>query len=257
MPFGFAAVAAASLAGSYMQADAAQNAANTQANAGRQSQAALLAAGQQAAGNYTPYQNLGQTAVSQLGTQMPYLTTPFTNQDLNANLAPNYAWQLQQGQQGNLAASNATGGMVSGNAQQALNQYNQNFASTAYQNAFNNAQANQTNIYNRLNGIAGIGLNAATGTANAQIGTATNVANITQGIANAQAGAQIAQGNAYAGGLNTLGNVAYLGSQNMGSNNGFGNSGMSSGMTNGTVYGGGTGAVVTPQNAVASISTAD
>ena len=123
MPFGFAAVAAASLAGSYMQADAAQNAANTQANAGKQSQAALLAAGQQ--------------AVNQLGTQMPYLTTPFTNQDLNANLAPNYAWQLQQGQQGNLAASNATGGMVSGNAQQALNQYNQNFASSAYQNAFN------------------------------------------------------------------------------------------------------------------------
>ena len=217
MPFGFAAVAAASLAGSYMQADAAQNAANTQANAGKQSQAALLAAGQQAAGNYTPYQNLGQTAVNQLGTQMPYLTTPFTNQDLNANLAPNYAWQLQQGQQGNLAASNATGGMVSGNAQQALNQYNQNFASSAYQNAFNNAQSNQTNIYNRLNGIAGLGLNAATGTANAQLGTATNIASVNQGIANAQAGAQIAQGNAYASGLNSLGNVAYLGSQNMGS----------------------------------------
>ena len=219
MPFGFAAVAAASLAGSYMQADAAKSAANTQANAGAQAQSQLLAAGKQAAGNYTPYQNLGQTAVSQLGTQMPYLTTPFTNQDLNANLAPNYAWQLQQGQQGNLAASNATGGMVSGNAQQALNQYNQNFASSAYQNAFNNAQANQTNIYNRLNGIAGIGLNAATGTANAQIGTATNVANITQGIANAQAGAQIGSANAYAGGLNTLGNVAYLGSQNMNAGN--------------------------------------
>ena len=217
MPFGFAAVAGASLIGSSMQADAAQNAANTQANAGRQAQQSLLAAGQQAAGNYTPYQNLGQTAVSQLGTQMPYLTTPFTNQDLNANLAPNYAWQLQQGQQGNLAASNATGGMVGGNAQQALNQYNQNFASSAYQNAFNNAQANQTNIYNRLNGIAGLGLQGATGSANAQIGTATNVANITQGIANAQAGAQIGSANAYASGLNTLGNVAYMGAQNMGS----------------------------------------
>lgn len=217
MPFGFAAVAATSLAGSYMQASAAQDAANTQANAGRQAQQSLLAAGQQAAGNYTPYQNLGQTAVSQLGTQMPYLTTPFTNQDLNANLAPNYAWQLQQGQAGQNAAANATGGLVGGNAQQALTQYNQNFASSAYQNAFNNAQANQTNIYNRLNGIAGLGLQGATGSANAQIGTATNVANITQGIANAQAGAQIGSANAYAGGLNTLGNVAYLGSQNMGS----------------------------------------
>ena len=219
MPFGFAAVAAASLAGSYMQADAAQNAANTQANAGRQAQQSLLAAGQQAAGNYTPYQNLGQTAVNQLGTQMPYLTTPFTNQDLNANLAPNYAWQLQQGQSGQNAAANASGGMIGGNAQQALTQYNQNFASSAYQNAFNNAQANQTNIYNRLNGIAGLGLQGATGSANAQIGTATNVANITQGIANAQAGAQIGSANAYAGGLNTLGNVAYLGAQNMGAGN--------------------------------------
>jgi len=212
---GLSAVAAATVAGAYITSQGQQNAANTQAQAGAQAQSNLLAAGQQAAGNYAPYTQAGTTALNQLTTGapgLPYFTNQFNNQDLNANLAPNYAFQLQQGQAGQNAAANATGGLVGGNAQQALAQYNQNFAGNAYQNAFNNYQAQRTNIYNQLAGIANMGLSGAQGTSNAQLGTATNIANVTQGIANAQAASQIGQANTIGGAVSNLGNIGYLSS---------------------------------------------
>ena len=66
--------------------------------------------------------------------------------DLNANIAPNYAFMLGQGQQANLMGSNALGGAVGGNAAKALQDYTQNFAANAYQNAFNNFQTQRGNI---------------------------------------------------------------------------------------------------------------
>jgi hypothetical protein len=209
-PVTAAVVGGAGLLGSVMQADAARSAANTQADAQRAAQAQVLAAGAQGAQQYTPYTQLGQTGVNYLNTALPYLTQPFTNADLNANLAPNYAFQLQQGQGTTNAASNAAGGMLSGNALQGLQNYTQNFAANAYQNALNNYQAQQTNIYNRLSGIAGMGLQGATGAANALIGTGTNVANLTTGIGNSLAAGQIGQASAYGNALSNIGNLAAL-----------------------------------------------
>jgi len=209
---GLAIAGGAGLVGSMMQADAARSAANTQADAQRQAQAQVLAAGREGSQQYTPYSQLGQTGINQLNAQLPYLTSQFSNADLNAQLAPNYQFGLQQGQGAFNAGANATGGMVSGNALQGLNQFSQNYAQNAYQNAFNNYQAQQTNIYNRLAGISGIGLQGATGAANALIGTGTNVANLTTGIGNAQAAGQIGQAGAYGGALTNLGNLAFLNS---------------------------------------------
>ena len=236
-----AAIVGGSVVSSIIGGNAQQNAANTQANATANAQNQLLATGQAASQNYTPYQTTGTNALNDLTSQNAYLTTPgqvyqptagyqnFTNADLNSNLAPNYAFQLQQGQASNNAANNALGGMNSGNAQQALQQYTQNYAGTAYQNAlsnymnqynlgvnsnmaqqgqqFNQNQAQQTNIYNRLTGLAGLGLTGAQGSANAQIGTGTNIASLTAGLGNAQAASQIAQGNIYGNAANTAGNV--------------------------------------------------
>ena len=211
-PVTAAIVGATALGGAYISSQGAQSAAQTQANAGLQAQGQVLQAGQQAVGNYTPYQNLGTTAINQLNANLPYLTRPFTNQDLNANLAPNYAFGLDVGQRTTNAANNALSGFASGNAQKALQDYSQNFAQNAYQNAFGNFNANQTNIYNRLTGLASLGLSGATGAANAQIGTGTNIAGITQGIGNAQAGADIASSNAYGGALTNAGNLYALSS---------------------------------------------
>ena len=210
-------VVGGTLLGGAMQGNAAQRAAQTQADANAAAQAQVLATGREASQLYKPYQDLGQTGVNALNANLPYLTSQFSNADLNAQLAPNYAFQLQQGQGATNAASNATGGMVGGNALQGLNQFSQNFAQNAYQNAFNNYQAQQTNIFNRLSGIAGIGMQGATGASNALLGTGTNVAQLTQGIGQAQAAGQIGQANAYAGGINNLSNYALLSSLGKGS----------------------------------------
>ena len=206
------AVAVGSVAGAVIQGNAAQKAAQTQADANARAQQQVVATGQQASQQYTPYTDLGQSGVNALSSNLPYFQQQFNNQDLNAQLAPNYAFQLQQGQLATDQANNATGGMVGGNALKGLQDYTQNYAQGAYQNAFNNFNANQTNIYNRLSGIAGIGLQGATGSANAQIGTGTNVAQLTQGIGQAQAAGQIGQANAYAGAANNIGNYALLSS---------------------------------------------
>ena len=206
------AVAVGSVAGAVIQGNAAQKAAQTQADANARAQQQVLATGQQASQQYIPYTDLGQSGVNALSSNLPYFQQQFNNQDLNAQLAPNYAFQLQQGQLATDQANNATGGMVGGNALKGLQDYTQNYAQGAYQNAFNNFNANQTNIYNRLAGIAGIGLQGATGSANAQIGTGTNIAQLTQGIGQAQAAGQIGQANAYAGAANNIGNYALLSS---------------------------------------------
>jgi hypothetical protein len=210
--WGMAAMAGASLIGGAMQAKGARDAAQTQADQAARSQQAVLAAGQQGAEQYAPYTAYGQTALSALGNNMPYFQQQFTNQDLNANLAPNYGFQLQQGQGANLSAANATGGTSSGNALKSLQDYTQGFAGNAYQNAFNNFQGQRTNIYNQLMGGSQLGLQGATGAANALIGTGTNVANIGTGNANAQAASQIAQSNAYGGAIQNIGNLTYLSS---------------------------------------------
>ena len=206
------AVGGAGLVGSMISGNAAQKAAQTQADANARAQDQLMATGQQASQQFAPYTQLGQSGVNALSANMPYFQHQFNNQDLNAQLAPNYAFQLEQGQGATNAANNATGGMVGGNALKGLQDYTQNFAGNAYQNAFNNYNANQTNIFNRLNGIAGIGMQGAIGTANAQLGTGTNIAQLTQGIGQAQAAGQMGQANAYAGAANNIGNYALLSS---------------------------------------------
>jgi len=159
---------------------------------------------------YTPYTNLGQQGVSNISSMLPYLTNQFSNQDLNAQLAPNYAFQLGQGQQAANQQSNATGGINSGNANVALQNYTQGYAGNAYQNAFNNYQAQRGNIFNTLSGIANIGQNAVSGLGNLSTGTAQGIASLQTGAANAQAAGQVGAANAYSGAAQNIGNLGFL-----------------------------------------------
>jgi hypothetical protein len=209
-PVSAAIMGVASIGGALISGDAATNAAQTQADAARQQQANLLAAGQVASQQFTPYANYGTTALSNLASNNAYFNNQFSNADLNSNLAPNYAFQLQQGTTGAAQQANATGGLVGGNAQQALNTFGQNYAGNAYQQAFNNYQAQRGNIAAQNMAGANLGLSGATGSANAQLGTATNIANLGIGAANATAAGQLGQAQAYSSGLSSLGNIAAL-----------------------------------------------
>jgi hypothetical protein len=210
------AVAAATVVSGAMGSSAARKASQTQADAAARSQDQLLAAGREAAEGYTPYAETGTAALSDITKLKPYLTQQFTNKDLNTYLAPGYDFRLGQGQKANMMASNATGGMVGGNALKSLQDYTQNFASGEYGTAFNQFQAQRTNIYNQLSDIAKIGLTGQQGSANALLGTGTNIASITSGLGNAQAASQIAQGNIMGNTAQGLGNAAsYYAMNNM------------------------------------------
>ena len=157
-----------------------------------------------------PYQTTGQAGLTGINTNMPYFQHQFDTADLNSNLAPNYAFQLGQGQQANQRAANVGGGALSGNTLTGLNRYTQDYAGGAYQQAFNNYNTQRNNIYNTLSGIAGLG-----GTANAQaIGAGntygTNLTNLNTGLAAAQAGATVGQAQNTSNTISNLGNAATL-----------------------------------------------
>ena len=177
---------------------------------------------------YTPYVDLGKQGVSNISNLLNtgYLTNQFNNQDLNANLAPNYAFQLGQGQQATAQMQNASGGAMSGNTAKALQDYTQNYAGTAYQNAFSNYQNQRGNISAIDIANANLGLAGATGSANATLGTSTNIANLGIGAANAtaagitgsaaaNAAGTIGASNAYGGAINNLGGIGYSSLQSM------------------------------------------
>ena len=141
------------------------------------------AAGQtvNAAGGNTsnPYstQNYGATQGqlnSANGLYSGALTQQFTPSSLN--LSPAYQFQLQQGEQALQAAGAATGMLQTGQGLKNINDYAQNSASTAYQNAFNNFQTNQNNLYNRLSGLVTPGANATAGANSAMQSTGANIA---------------------------------------------------------------------------------
>jgi len=111
----------------------------------------------QQVGFQQPYQDIGRAGSQGLINNQDYLTRQFTNADLNANLAPNYAFQLAQGQMANQRAANMGGGSLGGNALRGLQDYTQNYAAGAYQNAFNNFNTQRQNIYSTLAGMANIG----------------------------------------------------------------------------------------------------
>ena len=129
------------------------NLANTYANTQNQ----LGNVYNQQVGFQQPYQAVGQSAAQGLIANQPYFTHQFDVNDLNTNLAPNYAFQLQQGQMANQRAANMGGGSLGGNALQGLQRYTQDYAGNAYQQAFNNYNQQRNNIYNSLAGMANIG----------------------------------------------------------------------------------------------------
>lgn len=162
-----------------------------------------------------PYREAGYTALKDIQTQLPELNRRFTSADLNANLAPNYDFMLKQGQGANLAASNATGGMVGGNALRGLESFTQDYAGNAYQNAFANYQNQNANIYNRLSNLAGIGQASQGQISNLAANTTNAISGLNVGAANATASGIVGSANAISGGITGLGNAAaYYGLMN-------------------------------------------
>lgn len=146
----------------------------------------------------------------------------FTGKDLASD--PGYKFGLDQGTQGIERGQASRGNFLSGGAMKELARFNEDYAGTKFDNAFNrnlstygtnlNRRQNEWNtnlgaynqnrntIYNFLTGQSTMGQNSAAqvGTNNQQ--TANSVANNIMGAGNAQAAGQVASSNALASGIN-------------------------------------------------------
>ena len=179
------------------QADAANNATNTQVGMFNTTNA-----------QQEPWRQAGRTALSQLtdgtapGGQFSH---QFDANDLKTNLAPNYKFMLDQGLGATNNQASVAGGLVGGNALKGINDYAQNYASNAYQNAFANYNTNQTNIFNRLSSIAGLGQTANGQSAQAGLGYAGNIGSAQLASGASQAAGIMGTGNAISGAVNGIG----------------------------------------------------
>jgi hypothetical protein len=95
----------------------------------------------------------------------------------------------------------------SGGTAKALSRYTTDYVGQQAGSSRDRFVQDQTNVYNRLAGVAGTGQTAATNTAQLGAQTATNNANLNVGAANARGAASIAQGNAMTNALSQGGNA--------------------------------------------------
>lgn len=130
------------------------------------------------------------------------LTKSFDASDWQ-NMSPAYNFQLQQGRQGVLNAAASGQGALSGSAMKDLIDYNQSAANTSFNNAFNQYQTQQGNIFSRLSGIAGLGQSSANNTGQQGTTLAGQAAQSATNIGTAQAGGIVGSANAIAGGLSS------------------------------------------------------
>jgi hypothetical protein len=216
-----------SFLGSQNQADAAQSSAQLQADAANNAAAQQMQMFNIQNAQQQPYREAGYSGLNAISSMMPYFNQqpqayrPFTAADLNANLAPNYQFMRDQGI-GAVGESMNVGGGGS-NVDLAKTKFAEDYAGNAYQNALNNymtqqqqgfnqQQASNTGIFNRLASIAGIGQTAQNQTATLAQNTTNAIGQLGVGAAGAIGAGQVGAANATAGAFGNIGNQAFLSS---------------------------------------------
>ena len=157
-------------------------------------------------GQYQQYDVNGNPTT--MGTGSGALTREFTAADLNSQLAPNYQFMRDQGIGATRQNVNVGGG--GSNANMAATKFAEDYAGNAYQNAFNNFQTQQGNIYNRLAGVAGIGQAGQSQTNAAGTNYANAAGQLGIGSATAYGAGQVGSANAIAGMGNNFMQAAML-----------------------------------------------
>jgi len=138
---------------------------------------------------YNPYMQTGNQANTMLQSGTADYNSPllrrFSDTDFKGD--PGYQWRLQQGMDALQGSASAKGGLFSGAAGKAINEYGQGFASNEYNNAYNRYSQDQANQYSRLFGLAGMGMQAAGGIGDAKQWSTGGQADALMGIGNAKA----------------------------------------------------------------------
>jgi hypothetical protein len=210
-----AAVIGGAVVSGVVQSSAASDAAGAQTAAANQANATQQGMFNTTQKNLSPYYTQGAGAIKGLNDKLANGTLGgnFTNADLNAYMAPNYAFQLQQGQQALQNSQAADSGVLSGAALKGMQNFTQNTAAGAYQQAYANWLSNQNLNYGQLMGIASLGENAAAMMGNNATQTGQSIAQNMIGAGNAQAAGTIGSANALSGAIGSA--TGYMGLNNM------------------------------------------
>src|SRR6266568_978149 len=248
--------AAGGIGGAAISSHAAGEAANTQANAAdyaaqlqkQEADNALAFQKEQWTtdqANEAPWLQAGKGALSNLsgllstpgaGLLTPWSSTFTAPTNVTEANDPGYKFRMQQGEGALENSAAANGSLLSGNTLEAQQKFGQDFASNEYSNVYNRAlqqyqqnygifENNQTNTFNRLAALSGVGQTAATTLGQEGQQAAQNVSNIDlttgaqqgQQINNAAAatasgyiGAANAWGGALGGATNNLSNMMMM-----------------------------------------------
>lgn len=127
------------------------------------------------------------------------LIAPFTGKDLAKE--PGYQFELRQGEQGINRAASAAGRYDSGAVLKSLARFNNDYAGTKYNEAFNRDAVNKTDIYNKLAGVAGTGQAAANQIATTGASNANAISELLTGAGNAKAAGIVGSSNAINNGI--------------------------------------------------------
>lgn len=207
--------------GAALGADASRKAANTQADAANNASRLRWDQYQQTRSDLSPWMQGGNVALKDLNYLMGMgpqhipnapgsygqLTQPFGLEQFHQS--PSYQFNLQQGQQAIDKASAARGNFYAPQTLQDMAKFSQGLAGNDFNNAFNQYNTSQNELFARFNQLSGAGQNAA-----AQLGgyggaAAAGVGNNLMDAGNAQAAGTMGQANAIAGGMGGAYN-AYL-----------------------------------------------
>lgn len=223
MSFGISAgawlVAGAAVGSAAISANSASKATKAQTSAANQANDTQWAMYNQTRDDNKPFYDVGVSSLNKLAA-MP----DFTGANLQSE--PGYQFGLTEGMKGMTNSAAARGGLLSGAALKAASQYNNDYASTKYNDAFNRDATNK----NRLATLAGIGQTASNVNTSSGLSTAANVGQNQLAAGNARASGYVANGNALTGGLSQGLNWYNQNSLLNGSNG----SGVSQGATNQT-----------------------
>lgn len=173
-----------------------------------------------------PYYQAGVNALAQLPGRAGAMPPAFQYRPEQLTTDPGYGFRLSEGLKALERSAAARGGLLSGGTGKALTRYGQEMASQEYGNAYNRAlteynalRQRESEEYNRLAGLAGVGGTTAQqiGAAGQQYGqqagnlltgTASNVGNLLARQGQTAAEAALARGSIYGRGLSDIGYLA-------------------------------------------------
>lgn len=206
--------AAGGVASAVIGGNAAEQAAQTQAQAADSASQATLNMFNSTQKNLSPYATTGVQSLNALSSLIGTnpggnpltapLTAPFQPTQAQLAATPGYQFTLNQGLQATQNSYAAQGLGQSGAALKGAANYAEGLAGTTYQQQFGNYLSQNQQIYNMLGGQASLGENAAATSGNQGL-TAQNQANqLTTSAAAAGAAGTIGAANAASSGIGSL-----------------------------------------------------